>query len=1483
MCRKARFTQGAWTIMAFAAPLAVPGLLSSAMAGTVYVAKTGNDANDGLTWATAKRTVQAGLNASVANDQVRVAAGTYVENITLKLEVALYGGFVGNETDLSQRNWATNKTILDGNQAGSVVTSPSGATLTTRIDGFTIRNGTGTRLGSYRYGGGMYCQTSSPTVVNNTLTGNAASDSSSDGFGGGIYCDSSSPTIANNMIVGNTATRGGGLYCTNKSSPAITSNTIAGNSAIGASSYAGGGGVYCYDSSAMIANNMISSNSATNNGGGIYSNSSSLMIANNTITGNAALCGGGIYCSSSSPTIANTIIAFNSSGVYNTGGSPTLRYNCVFGNTASNYSGLTDPTGTNGNISADPMLGGVAYGNVHIQPGSPCVDAGDDSVVQSGSLDMDGQARIQGAHVDIGADESDGTLCPEGPYVIVRVSPDGDDANDGSSWVAAKRTVQAAVDAASALGGEVWVKAGIYPERITLRLFAHVHGGFSGTEETRGQRDFRSNVTILDGQKAGSVVTVPAGYRVSTIDGLTIRNGNAVEGGGICCAGSSPMIANDTIIGNTASSGGGIYCAPSSSAMIANNTITGNTAATGGGICCSSSSPTIANNTVSSNAASQGGGIYCYSRSPTITNTIVAFNSSGIFISGSPVLRHNCVYGNAAYDYSGITDPRGTNGNISADPKLADVAYGNLHIQADSPCVDAGDDAAVQPGWLDIDGQGRVQGNHMDIGADESDGTAWPAGPYVTVRVSPDGNDANDGSSWAAPKRTVQAGINAAASLGGEVWVQAGTYYERITLLPFANIYGGFAGTEGTRVSRDWVANVTILDGQQGGPVVTARGVGYGFSTVDGFTITNGRTVNYGGGIYCSLSSPTIANNTIRGNTTAWGGAICCLNFSCPTSVNNAITGNNASSCGGGIYCQDSSPTIANNTITGNIASDSGGGIYCNFASPAIVNTIIAFNSSGIYGEVTRTSSFRHNCVYGNTAFDYNGLEDPTGTNGNISADPMLAGFAYGNGKMHIQPDSPCADAGDDAVVQPGGLDIDGQPRVIGAHVDIGADESDGTLWPEGPYVIVRVSSNGDDASDGSSWAAAKRTVQAGVDVASALGGEVWVKAGTYAERITLRAFAHVYGGFSGAEEARSQRDFRSNVTILDGQQGGSTVIVRAGHRVSTIDGFTIRNGRAPYGGGIYCLFSSPTISNNTISGNYALSHGGGIYCEGSFSPIANNTISGNSGSYYGGGIYCFGGYSMIANNVIAGNSASRGGGVYCDASSPVIANDTISRNVASVGGGIYCSFSSATIANTIIAFNSSGVYKIGLGPPLRYNCVYGNTAYNYSGIADPTGTSGNISLDPLFTGVADLCLQAGSPCIDAGSNAVVPADTLDLDADGNTTEPIPFDLGGRNRFADDPARVDTGAGTPPIVDIGAWERTVSLAPGLHPDFDGDQDVDQADFGHLQACFSDNGVTTPGCGNANLNGDGVVNLEDVSVLLGCLSGPGVLADPRCLP
>jgi hypothetical protein len=484
----------------------------------------------------------------------------------------------------------------------------------------------------------------------------------------------------------------------------------------------------------------------------------------------------------------------------------------------------------------------------------------------------------------------------------------------------------------------------------------------------------------------------------------------------------------------------------------------------------------------------------------------------------------------------------------------------------------------------------------------------------------------------------------------------------------------------------------------------------------------------------------------------------------------------------------------------------------------------------------------------------------------------------------------------------------------------------------------VYVSTSGDDANDGLSWATAKRTVQAGLNTAVA-GDQVWVAAGTYIENITLKLGVALYGRLAGVENPATfdldDRHFTAYETILDGNQAGSVVTSPSGATASTrVDGFTIRNGSgtaAPsytYGGGIYCYSSSPTIANNTIIGNSAIyggggiacrssssaiivnnvvkgnrassGSGGGVYCNSSSPTAVANTIAGNTAASYGGGFFCTVSSSpMVADNAIIGNTAGTGGGFYCSgsSSSPTVANNTIAWNTANFGGGAYYLNSPAPkIANTIIAFNSSGVYFITEpGSTLRYNCVYLNTEYDYSGMSSQTGQNGNISADPRFVRPAspgpdslwgtadddygDLRLQPGSPCGDAGDNAAVPADTADLDGDLNTTEALPLDVGGRTRFADDPAAANTGAGTPPIVDMGAWEYFLALIP----DFDWDEDVDQADFGQLQACLSEKGRVDPACQKANLNGDRAVDQKDIALFEGCASGPGVPAKPNCLP
>jgi hypothetical protein len=96
----------------------------------------------------------------------------------------------------------------------------------------------------------------------------------------------------------------------------------------------------------------------------------------------------------------------------------------------------------------------------------------------------------------------------------------------------------------------------------------------------------------------------------------------------------------------------------------------------------------------------------------------------------------------------------------------------------------------------------------------------------------------------------------------------------------------------------------------------------------------------------------------------------------------------------------------------------------------------------------------------------------------------------------------------------------------------------------------------------------------------------------------------------------------------------------------------------------------------------------------------------------------------------------------------------------------------------------------------------------------------GNLSVDPLFAdpdgadnnpatfGDNDYTLAIASPCIDAGDNNLIAADFLDIDGDGNVSEPTPLDLLLNPRRVDVPSAPITGNGTSPLVDIGSYERS---------------------------------------------------------------------------
>lgn len=742
--------------------MALAGLLFStsiASAGVLYVRTTGNDATSGISWALAKQTIPNAIAAASAGDQIWIASGVYTQLVTLKPSVALYGGFNGTETSFAQRNYGTNFAILDARSQGTVITITN-AGLDTRIDGVVITGGLGI------HGGGIAIDVAAPTIINNFITRNTANGGAGAGIfingylvvsnaqpvifnntiyrnvslgdngdGGGIAMGGSSPLIGYNRILGNFAGHyAGGVGCWKDCHAIIVNNTIEGNAAGTEATIGLGGGVFAsakdFDgqfisdvmSAPVIINNVIAANGAPA-GGGIAladSNTGTPTVGNNTIIGNT---GSGIYWANAFPSNCNNLIAFNSTGLERLDASPTtLKNNDVYGNNVlggrTDYVGLPDATGANGNISAEPKLANYQIGNFRLQPDSPCVNAGLTAAVVSGYPDADINTRVIGAAVDIGAYESTGATL-NAPTPIIYVSPSGNDANAGVTWAAAKRTVQSGISAAAAPlmgGGEVWVAQGTYLEHINLPPFVYVYGGFTGTETTRAARNFVSHPTVLDGGGQPTIVlSQGAGYLLSALDGFTVQDSGTFTGGqtpgtthnglggAINCTVSSPIIANNLIVSNSLGSpfgslspslGSGIYCYESAPQIIGNtfyrNEVLDITAGRGGGIYVTSSKPTIQGNVFTQNYARDGAAIFANVSSVRLVgNTIQAntFYNNGlsymgardgaVFLDGCQnfLIEGNVIRGNAATVGAGLDVQSGLDGQVRNNLVLTNSAF----------------------------------------------------------------------------------------------------------------------------------------------------------------------------------------------------------------------------------------------------------------------------------------------------------------------------------------------------------------------------------------------------------------------------------------------------------------------------------------------------------------------------------------------------------------------------------------------------------------------------------------------------------------------------------------------------------------------------------------------------------------------------------------------------------------------------------------
>lgn len=621
----------------------------------IFVKWDASGADNGSSWADAFTSLQSALSAAKTNCEIWVAAGTYKPttstdrtiSFNMKNGVDIFGGFVGNETLLSQRDWNSNITILSGDLNGDDVVTGSGETLSISgnaensqhviynlnifdsayIDGFTI---TGGNADSYdRFdgsGGGIFISMSDPIINNCIITGNSSSVNN----GGGIFAyNYSLPTLINCRISENSAPKGGGL-CIMRCAATLINCQILNNKS------SSGGGIYISGNHSDLTNCLIVSNYATDEGGGVFMGEGfeweniNINLTNCTVAGNSANNGGGILNSNTKLNVRNSIVWDNHATAR---GNQICSYCYTYAINMFNTCFSTGESDVYDSyatfypdiycINEDPKF--ISPGSdFRITANSPCADAGNNDY-NSQLTDMRGSGygrkllktdSATAGIIDMGAYEYNSAFEPAEPPLPtlsrIYVKWDATGVGNGSSWTDAYTSLRGALRTSTA-GNEIWVAAGTYkPGFLSFNLKNGVSllGGFAGNESLLSERKLDADTTILLGEPYLDVIYNSNIDSTASIDGFTIKGGQTEKyfsenyfygGSGIHNSFSSPTITNCVITGNYTinDKGAGINNADYSSPKLINCRISDNA---GSGIANSNnSSPKLYNCIISKN------------------------------------------------------------------------------------------------------------------------------------------------------------------------------------------------------------------------------------------------------------------------------------------------------------------------------------------------------------------------------------------------------------------------------------------------------------------------------------------------------------------------------------------------------------------------------------------------------------------------------------------------------------------------------------------------------------------------------------------------------------------------------------------------------------------------------------------------------------------------------------------------------------------
>ncbi|MCA9242753.1 MAG: hypothetical protein KDA32_02270 [Phycisphaerales bacterium] len=726
-------------------------------------------------------------------------------------------------------------------------------------------------------------------------------------------------------------------------------------------------------------------------------------------------------------------------------------------------------------------------------------------------------------------------------------------------------------------------------------------------------------------------------------------------------------------------------------------------------------------------------------------------------------------------------------------------------------------------------------------------------------------------------------------------------------------LYGGFRGNELLRDDRDPAVNTTTLGGDIDGDggasgnsfhVVAADALDDVTALIDGFTITGGNAngagaQRSGGGLINLGGSPTITRCVLSGNiATGDGGGL--FNSGSPAISQCDFTGNSADR-GGGMFndfAGAGAPAISESAFNGNSAAGlngHGGGLFHGANGPlALIQCDFTGNDASYGGGILTLLSgsldmtlctFNDNSAVNDGGGMYNGavgglvmiqcdLADNSADRGaglfNAAAATISqceftgnsAAGVYGHGgglydNWDLQTITECAFNGNDATFGGGMLAFQSSPDVISCSF-----VANTAVYAGGYYALESSGEIGQCRFIG--------------NTASLCGGGLIANTG--APRIVECMFSSNSAGSdgggmfaTGAAVTISRSSFVTNTAVSNG--GGLDIMAGS----ASVSGCTFCGNLAYLGGGIEGPVGS--VSECLFSGNLAEDQGGGLYTR--QMAIWQSTFANNAAGFEGGGVYFSSVTLDIGGSIFWGNSGAGSVSddqIYVDSGTATVNHSNVQGQWMGAGAnnlsgdpgftGISGNWTTGATfdpnAGQTTLVDGSANYTLDqlAGMVLNPN----NSQALHTLIVSNTSQSivvwGDVSAlvpigGPAYT-VFDYRLLAGSPCIDAADNGAVPADTLDLDQDGDVVEPTPFDLAGAPRFVDDPNTADTGVGACAIVDMGAFEFQ---AVGGEADTDFDGICDSVD-----ACAG-------GAGSGDTDASGVIDLADFEAMTPCLTGP----------